>query len=58
MELTNLKNIVTVYHKKKPYTDYRYRALVVIFLKNLLFKPVSTAFHSFKEFFNLVFGMK
>lgn len=58
MELTNLKNLVTDYLKKKPYTDYRYRALVVIFLKKLLFKPVSTAFHSFKEFFNLVFCMK
>jgi|GEM_PF-2001764 hypothetical protein len=36
MELTNLKNLVTDYLKKKPYTDYRYRALVVIFLKKII----------------------
>ena len=35
MELTNLKNIVTVYHKKKPYHDYRDRAIVAICLNKL-----------------------
>lgn len=36
MDLTNLKNIVPVCHKKKPHPDNRDRAQVVIFLKKLI----------------------
>ena len=36
MELTNLKNIVPVCHKKKPHPDNRDRALVMILFKKLI----------------------
>ena len=35
MELTNLKNIVPVCHKKKPHHDYHDRAIVAICLNKL-----------------------